>query len=138
MNCPKCNNTKTVKDGFMNSKQRFLCRKCNYHFTTQNTERGKPMELKRRALHLYLEGMGFNAISRVLKVSDVSVLKWIRKFGKEVEYLKDSTTVSTVEMDELYTFVDSKKTPAGYGSLLIDLKRGSLVLCVEIDQGRQV
>jgi transposase-like protein len=64
------------------------------------------MELKRRALHLYLEGMGFNAISRVLKVSDVSVLKWIRKFGKEVEYLKDDTTVSTVEMDELYTFVE--------------------------------
>lgn len=37
--------------------------------------RGMPMEMKRQALHLYLEGLGFRAIGHLLGVSNVAVLK---------------------------------------------------------------
>jgi len=46
--------------------------------------------------------MGFNAISRVLKVSDIAVLKWIRKYEKEVTDLQNNNRVNTIEMDELH------------------------------------
>jgi transposase-like protein len=41
--------------------------------------------MKKLALHMYLEGLGFRAIGRLLGVSNVSVLNWIRSFGKEVK-----------------------------------------------------
>ncbi|MFT4967609.1 MAG: transposase, partial [Candidatus Deianiraeaceae bacterium] len=36
------------------------------------------LNLKRLALELYLEGLGFRSISRILKVSHVSIYNWIR------------------------------------------------------------
>ena len=86
MKCPKCNSENQVKDGIVKKRQRYLCKDCNYRFTVEN--RGKPIEIKRAALFLYLEGLGFRSIERFLKVSNVSVMKWIKSFGKEIESIR--------------------------------------------------
>ena len=46
---------------------------------------GSFIETKKNAIHLYLEGMGIRAIARFLKVSNVAVLKWIRKAGEIIQ-----------------------------------------------------
>jgi uncharacterized protein YjcR len=70
---------------------------------------------KKQALHLYLEGLGFRSIGRILGVSNVSVLNWIRDFGEEVKELHvQSQEIEVVEVDEMRTYTCQKK-------LLLDL-----------------
>ena len=71
----------------------------------------------------------------VLGVSHVSVQKWIKKFGKELEALKSENEISIVEMDEMHTYIGNKKNIAGSGLLLIELgKSSSTALLVAEEQ----
>jgi uncharacterized protein YjcR len=86
----------------------------------------KPKSMKKQALHLYLEGLGFRSIGRFLGVSNVSVLNWIRSFGKEVQELSSkSGEIEMIEVDEMHSYIGSKKTTVGYGLLLIDMGNDS-------------
>jgi transposase-like protein len=137
MNCPKCNSGKHVKDGIVKGKQRYFCKECKYQYTVKHL--GKPIELKKAALYLYLEGLGFRSIERFLKVSNVSVMNWIKGFGKEIESLrKTDGTIEIVEMDELHTYIGLKKTTFGYGLLLIDLENGTSTLSLAREVQKQV
>ena len=113
--CPKCGSEERSKAGFIGAAQRWLCKGwgCKY---TRSTSRGMPMEIKRRALQLYLEGLGFRAIGRLLGVSNVAVLKWIRAFGEDVEHArKPGPPPRMVMIDEMWHFIHTKKTSHGSG-----------------------
>lgn len=90
----------------------------------------KPSSVKRMALQLYLEGMGFRAIGRALKISYGTVYKWVKDWGSKVSLPKTESPIEVVELDELHTYVGSKKNSVGYGLLLIDMESGSSLLCV--------
>jgi transposase-like protein len=110
MNCPKCNCSKSVKSGIIKGRQRYKCRECGYNYTVELKSTAKPKSLKKQALHLYLEGLGFRSIGRFLGVSNVSVLNWIRDFGKKVQELHSaSQEIEIVEVDEMHTYVGQKK-----------------------------
>jgi transposase-like protein len=70
--CPKCSSEKCVKDGIVKGKQRYRCKLCNFRHTVQH--RGKSPEVKRQALELYLEGLGFRSIGRFLKCGHAQAL----------------------------------------------------------------
>jgi hypothetical protein len=72
------------------------------------------------ALNFYLEGLGIRAIGRLLKVSHVAVLKWIRSFGEAVTSLRNQQAAQIVEMDELHTYIGQKKEVPGFGLLLTE------------------
>ncbi|AKB33083.1 Mobile element protein [Methanosarcina siciliae HI350] len=42
-------------------------------------------------------------------LSRVSVQKWIKKFGQELEDLKSENDLSIVELDEMHTYIGNKK-----------------------------
>ncbi len=111
--CPRCKSEDLRKAGIVLKRQRYECKLCHYHFTTTST--GKPEELKRQALALYLEGLGFRSIGRILKVSHVAVYYWIKQFGKNSEELQSRAAIEVVEMDEMHTYIASKKNTHGYG-----------------------
>jgi len=73
------------------------------------------------ALHLYLEGNGFRAIGRILGVSNVAVLNWIHHFGESLGPIRkpEDGAIDIVEIDEMYSFIQQKKTTVGSGSLWI-------------------
>jgi len=122
MNCPKCKSDNKIKAGFIKAMQRYKCKECGYHFTVELKSTAKPMSMKKAALHLYLEGLGFRSIGRFLGVSNVSVLQWIRSFGKGIHDLhSESKEIEMVEVDEMHSYIGSKKTTVGYGLLLIDV-----------------
>ena len=118
-NCPKCKSTKFCKDGIVKSKQRYKCKSCNYRFTVEF--KGKSLKLKKDALILYLEGLGFRSIGRFLNVSHVSINNWIKSFGKRIDEIRSSAEIEVIELDEMHTYIGTKKTIAGYGLLLIEM-----------------
>jgi transposase-like protein len=110
MNCPKCNCSKSVKSGKIKERQRYKCKECNFNYTVELKSTARPKSQKRQALHLYLEGLGFRSIGRILSVSNVSVLNWIRDFGKKVQELNsDSQKIEIVEVDEMHSYISQKK-----------------------------
>lgn len=131
MNCPKCYSEQYVKSGFTKKRQRYKCKQCGCNFT-QSKKRGASLETKLQALRLYLEGMGFRAIGRIMNVSNVTVLNWIRTMGKSVRtYVKtelpdDIRHIEIIEMDEMWHFTKKKNENSGSGSLSIALTKKSL------------
>ena len=125
MKCPKCKSVNIRKDGFVKGRQRYNCKECNNHFSVEIKSTAQPESVKRFAVELYLEGLGFRSIGRCLKVSHVSVFKWIQNFGKQIGEIKSEQKIKVVELDEMHTYISQKKTIAGFGLLLIDMGKNS-------------
>lgn len=138
MNCPKCKSTSYTKDGIVQKRQRYKCKSCNYRYTVLTKSDVKPKEVRRMALEMYLEGLGFRAIGRLLKISHVTVYYWIKHWGSKVELPVRDEPIEIVELDEMHSYIGNKKTTVGSGLLLIDLEKGLSILSMETDQHRQV
>jgi transposase-like protein len=134
--CPKCKSKNFRKDGIVKQKQRYLCKACKYRFTVEVI--GKPEKLKRDALILYLEGLGFRSIGRFLKVSHVAVFNWIKDFGTKLDELRSEDKIEVVEIDEMHTYIGSKKTTVGYGLLLIEMGAGSSIVKLAHEESKPV
>jgi transposase-like protein len=137
MECPKCKKEKNPKAGFAKGRQRYYCKACKYYYTVANKSGLKSDETKRLAFEMYLEGLGFRSIGRILKISYGTVYQWILKWGKNLELPKRNEPIEVVELDELHTYVSQKKTTAGYGLLLIDMESGLSLLSVAIGERKQ-
>jgi len=76
--------------------------------------------------------MGFRSIGRVLGVSNVTVLNWIRQFGKitkayvQTKLPEDIHDIEVIEIDEMWHFTQKKNAKSGYGSLSKDQPKKSL------------
>ena len=138
MYCPKCLSEKFVKSGFTKGKQRYKCQKCGCNFT-QSHKRGASLETKLSALNLYLEGMGFRAIGRLMRVNNVTVLNWIRTLGQSVKtYVQthmpdDIREIEIVEIDEMWHFTVKKNENSGCGLLSIDIAKKFLDFQSEVE-----
>ena len=129
MNCPKCKDTNYCKDGVINQRQRYQCKSCNYRYTVVQKSDVRPNEIKRMALSMYLEGLDYRVIGRILRVNYVTVYYWIKEWGTHTKKLKNRVAVRSVEIKELHAIVRQKKKTKGYVLLLTDIESGSSVLC---------
>jgi transposase-like protein len=128
MKCKKCGSKERVKSGVVNKKQRYECKSCGCNYTESKDNR-RELEEKLLALQMYSSGMSFRAIGKLLKVSNVAVLKWVRdlipKICKKPEIDK-KYKVRKVEIDEMWHFIDSKKSESGSGRLIVAIPVESL------------
>lgn len=106
--CPKCNHTKIIKSGFARGHQRFKCKNCNYQYTTEKLDRGKPLWMKLEAILLSCSGMSLNAIGKHLNVSAQSILNWVRTFARDNDEKPEPGEAIVVELEELWHFIESK------------------------------
>ena len=137
MNCPRCGSLRHCKDGSVNQRQRHKCKDCNYRYTVEKKSNVKSKEVKKMALEMYLEGLGFRSIGRVLKISYGTVYLWVKEWGTKVSLPRRNEPIEYVELDEIHSYVGSKKTTVGYGLLLIDLENGLSLLSVETAQKKR-
>ena len=110
MNCPHCQKENIVKNGSsMHGRQRFLCRECHRTFGEKDGRR-VCADTQAQARRLYLEGVGFRGIERLLGVSHVSVMNWVKARARSLPALPgvDAAEVEWVECDELCTFIGKK------------------------------
>ena len=135
MKCIKCSGKNTIKSGKIKEIQRYKCKDCNFFYTTGK----KSMDpcIKKMALQLYLEGLGFRSIGRILSFSHVSVYNWIKYYGQKLDKIRATQEADIIEIDEMHTYINSKKNINGYGSRLIESKESLLPLILEIAKLKQ-
>jgi hypothetical protein len=65
---------------------------------------------------MYVNGMGFRGIERVTGVHHTTVIYWVKQVGELLPNAYDPQEAPQVgELDELETFIGSKKTKFGCG-----------------------
>ncbi len=117
MQCPECQSTHIRKNGKNKGKQNHICVDCGRQFIDcYEPHKGYSDEVKRECLKMYTNGMGFRGIERVKGVHHTTIIHWVKQVG---EHLPDAYAAETIpkvgELDELETFVGSKKTKSGSG-----------------------
>jgi transposase-like protein len=117
MQCPECSSTHIRKNGSRKGKQRYICADCQRQFlSVYEPLKGYSNDLKRECLELYLNGMGFRAIERVKHVHHTTIIYWVKQLGSRLPDTPAESNIPEVgELDELQTFVGSKKTKSGCG-----------------------
>ncbi|MCL2431959.1 IS1 family transposase [Candidatus Bathycorpusculum sp.] len=126
MFCPKCKSSHSVKNGHHHGKQRYKCRACNCQFTKEQP-RGKNTKTKHWAILLYVNGLSFRAIAKLVGVSHKAVYDWVRAFGLATYEKPIPQGEIVVELDELWHFLKFKKTSSGSGKPIAALLNSSLI-----------
>ncbi len=122
--CIKCGSTERIKNGMVKDKQRWKCLVCGYNYRV-DVEGGYPDALRQMALQLYLEGLSLRAIERLLGVSNVTVLNWVKDAKKQLTATKTNapSDVKKMEVAELCEYIARKTIEDDSGWLLIEKPR---------------
>ena len=115
--CPHCRSTeRQVKSGFNRTgSQRLQCQACRRQYTPAPNPLGYDEKTREAALRLYLEGNGFRRIGHLLTVNHQTAANWVNSAHARLRAKAGDApapeAAGTLEMDELFTFVGSKKSP---------------------------
>jgi hypothetical protein len=125
--CFQCGGARCVKSGFMQGQQRYKCTGCGYHFINK-PRRGHSQATIGLAVWLYLSGLSQRRIARLIGVSPVAVLNWIKNFAlkKAPKPVPPAGGVAVVELDEMWHFLKKNLTKSGSGKLIVLLQDNSL------------
>ena len=117
MECPECKSEHIRKNGMRRGKQNHVCVNCGRQFVENpRNYRGYSDEIRRTCLKMYLNGMGFRAIERVTGVHHTTIINWVKQVGNLLPDAYSPEVIPEVgELDELETFIGSKKTRFGSG-----------------------
>ena len=115
LRCKHCGSGSFVRNGMAAGHQRYRCKACGRNFTA-TPPRGKPPAMKALALLLYgLGSVSQGMIAKLLGVSHVAVYRRVRKAGEETPAPSAAPFDNIVQIDEMWHFVDGKKTRFGSG-----------------------
>ena len=109
--CPKCKQTShqrkcgTTRAG----SQQYSCKHCKTKYTPEPKERGYPNELRLKAIRMYVDGINYRRIARHLGVHHTSVINWVKAFAAQLPDAPLPEELHTIELDELFTFIETKK-----------------------------
>ncbi|GAA4387232.1 IS1/IS1595 family N-terminal zinc-binding domain-containing protein [Hymenobacter koreensis] len=134
--CPKCDATEATKSGVIGDRQRYKCKKCGYHFTVAKVGREVNSYYVIKALQLYIEGVSYREIERLLGVSHVSVMNWVKKYGvkapRQTEY---HPTYQILNQKELAEFFQQPGNLKGAGMVVTEL--GDKFMLIRWERFRQ-
>ncbi|WP_016988205.1 helix-turn-helix domain-containing protein [Flavobacterium sp. ACAM 123] len=120
--CPKCQENQIIKSGVINSKQRYLCKKCNYFFTVNKIGKKIDQYYVTKALQLYLEGLSYREIERILGVSHVTVSNWVKSFNiRKPSQGNYHPTYRILNHLELVAYIKNKDLLSGAGMIITEL-----------------
>lgn len=128
--CKRCGSGTVVKNGMVRGKQRWCCKSCRLNFVAGD-ERGSWREEryhKQKALAILLVCMGlsYKAAGRVVGVVRNTVYEWFKAFAGQIKLPVSEGELDVVEMDEMWHFVQKKRTSSGFG-------RPQRLLLVQLD-----
>lgn len=91
MDCPKCNSTITIRDGFVQGRQRYRCKNCDYRFSVEFRGVKSDINLKRHAIILYLAGLGITKIEELINVDHSTIFYWTNEFTKKFNLMRSES-----------------------------------------------
>ncbi|ACP21132.1 hypothetical protein Aasi_1918 [Candidatus Amoebophilus asiaticus 5a2] len=110
INYPKCSNIQNCKNEITKRHTTLSIQELPVSLYSQPKSGVKPIQTKRLALQLYLEGLGFRAIGNLLQISYGTVYQWIEASGEQATLPTHYPRARRgIELDELHTYVGSKK-----------------------------
>src|ERR671917_413799 len=122
MSCKRCGSDRSVKNGLMRGKQRYLCKECGLAFT-DTPARGKPLALKAAAVLLYVSGLSMNRTAKLLGVSTPTVQAWLEQFAAAYAQKPEPEGQAVViELDEMWHYLKKSPSRSGSGRLGIVLQ----------------
>lgn len=120
--CPNCNATSNIKSGIINNRQRYNCKVCNYFFTVSKVGKKIDDYYVNKSLQLYLEGLTYREIERILGVSHVSVMNWVKKYNiKRPNNTNYHPTYKILNAKELGDYFNNSKNVKGAGVIVTEL-----------------
>jgi hypothetical protein len=120
--CPNCNSESYIKSGVVNDRQRYKCKDCGYFFTVNKLGKKIDDYYVNKALQLYLEGLTYREIERILGVSHVSIMNWVKKYNIKRPYRTDyHPTYKILNSNELSKYFQDSKNLSGAGVLVTEL-----------------
>ena len=134
--CPKCTHTEAVRNGIINQRQRFRCRQCGYNFTVAKSGKAISSYYVVKALQLYIEGVSFREIERLLGVSHVSVMNWVKKYQIKAPDNQDyHPTYKVLNHAELASYMSNSENVIGAGMIITEL--GDKFMLIRWERFRQ-
>ncbi|GGE07829.1 IS1/IS1595 family N-terminal zinc-binding domain-containing protein [Psychroflexus salis] len=120
--CPQCQSSQLVKSGIINKRQRYKCKNCNYNFTVNKIGKKIDQYYVTKALQLYLEGLTYREIERIIGVSHVSVMNWVRKYNiHKVQNTDYHPTYKILNQSELSIYFSKPENTKGAGMIVTEL-----------------
>lgn len=128
--CPKCSDQEgIVKSGIVNNKQRYLCKRCAYHFTVRKVGKKIDNYYIVKAIQLYLEGLSLREIERVLGVSHSTISNWIKKYNiRKPDLNVYDPTYKIVTFEEMQAFLSNRDVYTDKGVIITELGSKFLVI----------
>jgi transposase-like protein len=120
--CPKCQSEVLIKSGVVKGRQRYRCKNCNYSFTV--LKEGKQIDpyYVIKALQLYIEGVTYREIERILGISHVTVMNWVKKYSIKMPENNDyHPTYKVLTHAELLYFLGDKNSLKSAGCIITEL-----------------
>lgn len=111
--CPTCHSDDVVKNGRNHrGKQSYKCKDCGRRFVENPGNTSIDDSMRASIDRLLLERLSLAGIARVLQISESSLHNYVnelyRTVPQRVTVLPKQKRALTVQMDELWSFVDSK------------------------------
>jgi transposase-like protein len=112
MKCPYCEKEdQQIKHGKNRSgSQKYHCKACGKYYTPEPSEHGYPEDVRMQAVRMYVDGLNLRRVARQLGVNHQSVANWVKAYAAQLPPAPQPDEVEVVELDELHTFVERKKT----------------------------
>jgi len=132
MACRHCKSEKTRKNGVSQGYQRYKCNECGRTFSDTPIKHDKAK--KRMAVWMCLNGVGIRKTALFLGTNHVNVQNWLKKAHEMIAkpigktHPNYSEEVDTIELDEIYTFVQKKGAGSRYGLLILEKQSALLRL----------
>lgn len=111
--CPNCSSDDIVKNGTSHrGKQNYICRDCRRQFVEAPQRQSLDVTTHSLLERLLLERLSLAGIARVLQVSESWLQTFVNRFysklDRTINVLPKAKSKLKVQMDELWSFVDSK------------------------------
>ena len=120
--CPNCSSDQYIKSGIVNDRQRYKCKSCGYFFTVNKLGKRIDDYYVNKALQLYLEGLTYREIERILGISHVSIMNWVKKYNIKRPYKTDyHPTYKILNASELSKYFQDTQNLSGAGVLITEL-----------------
>ncbi|WP_339894815.1 hypothetical protein [uncultured Algibacter sp.] len=120
--CPNCGSDHFVKSGIVSNRQRYKCKKCNYFFSVNKIGKKIDDYYVNKSLQLYLEGLTYREIERILGVSHVSIMNWVKKYNIKRPYNSNyHPTYKILNTTELGNYFQNADNIKGAGVVVTEL-----------------
>lgn len=128
--CPKCGGSDAiVKSGFVNGRQRHLCKNCNYYFSVNKIGKTIDNYYMVKAFQLYLEGLSLREIERILGVSHSTISNWVKEFNIKKPNLSNyDPKYKILTFSEMKEYLSQEENYKGNGIMITELGNKYLVI----------